>query len=296
LAFALPLCRGAFVTVYDAEDRPHPGQLREAFAIFRRSPPEVACLQSALVVDNRHPNWLSRLFAIEYAALFDAVLPALAALAMPLPLGGTSNHFRRAALEDAGGWDPYNVTEDADLGLRLARFGYRSGTLDLPTREEAPTAFGDWLKQRTRWSKGWMQTWLVHTRNPLRLARDLGPRGFLGFNLISTGLIVSSLVYPIYLFLLLVAAIDPLRLWSDGGAFAAMLTGINLFNLVAGYMAMAILGHRALRLRGREREAGALVLLPVYWLMTSLASYRALAQLLTRPHYWEKTPHRPRGP
>jgi len=296
LAFALPLCRGAFVTVYDAEDRPHPGQLREAFSTFSKSPPEIACLQSAIVVDNQHPNWLSRMFAVEYAALFDAVLPVLAALGMPLPLGGTSNHFRRAALEDAGGWDPYNVTEDADLGLRLARFGYRSGTLDLPTLEEAPTTFGDWLKQRSRWSKGWMQTWLVHTRSPLRLVRELGARGFLGFNLISTGLIVSSLVYPIYLLLLLVAAVDPLRLWSDGGSLAAILTGVSLFNLAAGYFAMAILGQRALRLRGREREAAALALLPVYWLMTSVASYRALAQLFIRPHHWEKTPHRVPGP
>jgi glycosyltransferase XagB len=179
--------------------------------------------------------------------------------------------------------------------LRLARLGYRSGTIDLPTLEEAPTAFGDWLKQRTRWSKGWMQTWLVHTRHPVRLVRELGLRGFLGFNLISTGLILSSLVYPLYLGLLLISAVDPLRLWGDGGVLASMVLGLGLFNLAAGYMAMALLGHRALGLRGRAGEAGALVLLPVYWLMTSLASYRALLHLIARPHHWEKTPHRPRA-
>ena len=295
LAYALPMCRGEFLTVYDAEDRPHPGQLREAFAAFAETGDEVASLQSALVVDNRRPNWLSRSFAVEYAALFDAVLPTLAALAMPLPLGGTSNHFRRAALEDVGGWDPFNVTEDADLGLRLARFGYRSGTLDLPTLEEAPTTFVAWLKQRTRWSKGWMQTWLVHTRRPVRLMRELGFRGFVGFNLISTGLIVSSLVYPVYLAMLAGVLLDPLHLWGDGSPFAAIVVGVNVFNLFAGYLAMAVLGRRALRLRGREREAAALFLLPVYWLMTSLATYRALFQLFTRPHHWEKTPHTPRA-
>lgn len=294
LAYALPLARGEFVTVYDAEDRPHPAQLREAFAVFSDAPPDLACLQSPLVIDNEPHNWLSRSFAIEYAALFDAILPTLAVHGMPLPLGGTSNHFRREALEDAGGWDPYNVTEDADLGIRLARLGYRSGTLDLPTFEDAPTAAGAWIRQRTRWLKGWMQTWLVHTRRPLGLAHDLGVRGFLGFNLISTGLIVSSLVYPIYLVTLIAIAIDPFHFWSDRSVFAAAVFGLNAFNIVAGYMAMAILGRRALRLRGRQRETRALWFLPVYWLLASLASYRALAQLFTSPHRWEKTPHRPR--
>ncbi len=157
LAFALPFARGEFVAIYDAEDQPHPDQLREAHAIFSRSPPELACLQAAIVVDNSGASWLARLFAIEYSALFDGLLPTLAALGMPLPLGGTSNHFRRRALEEVGGWDPYNVTEDADLGLRLARFGYRSATFDLPTLEEAPSSLGSWMRQRTRWFKGWMR-------------------------------------------------------------------------------------------------------------------------------------------
>lgn len=217
LSFALPLARGEFVTVYDAEDRPHPGQLREAYAVFVRSEPKLACLQSALAVDNGHVSWLAGLFAIEYAALFDGLLPALARLGMPIPLGGTSNHFRRSALEAVGGWDPFNVTEDADLGLRLARLGYRSGTLDLPTLEEAPATVGPWLRQRTRWFKGWMQTWLVHTRDPRRLARELGTRGSLGFTLIGTGLIVSSLIYPVYLVTLIAMATNPLGLWGDGG-------------------------------------------------------------------------------
>ena len=156
LNFALPLARGRYVTVYDAEDRPHPGQLREAYATFERSLPAVACLQAPLIIDNGQASGLARFFAVEYSALFDGLLPALARLDLPVPLGGTSNHFRREALEAVGGWDPYNVTEDADLGLRLSRLGFRTKTIRLPTFEEAPTEFVPWLKQRSRWFKGWM--------------------------------------------------------------------------------------------------------------------------------------------
>ncbi|MEJ0011981.1 MAG: glycosyltransferase family 2 protein [Bauldia sp.] len=291
LDYALPLARGEFVSVYDAEDRPHPRQLREAYAAFADAGPDLASLQAGLVIDNGDRGWLPLLFSIEYAALFDGLLPALASLHMPLPLGGTSNHFRRAALESVGGWDPYNVTEDADLGLRLARFGYRCATLDMATLENAPTRLWPWVRQRTRWFKGWMQTWLVHTRDPVRLWRELGPRGALGFTLIGTGLIVSSLVYPLHLMTILVALTNPMNLWGDRGAVTAMLVGANLFNLVAGYLAMAVLSDRALRLRGRGREARGLLLLPLYWLLMSFASYRAIFDLVVRPHYWAKTPH-----
>ncbi len=209
LAFALPLARGAYVTVYDAEDRPHPRQLREAFAIFSRSTPDLACLQSSVEIDNGEAGILARLFAVEYAALFDGLLPAVAELGWPLPLGGTSNHFRRAALEDVGGWDPFNVTEDADIGLRLARFGYEVATLDLPTLEEAPAALLPWFRQRTRWFKGWLQTWLVHMRHPIRLAGELGWWRLLGFNLTGTGILVSALIHPVYLATLVVDSHQP---------------------------------------------------------------------------------------
>jgi cellulose synthase/poly-beta-1,6-N-acetylglucosamine synthase-like glycosyltransferase len=291
LDYALPLARGEFVTVYDAEDRPHPRQLREAYAAFAAAGPDLACLQAGLVIDNGDRGWLPLLFSIEYAALFDGLLPALASLNMPLPLGGTSNHFRRSALEAVGGWDPYNVTEDADLGLRLARFGYRCDTLDMATLENAPTRLWPWVKQRTRWFKGWLQTLLVHTREPGRLWRELGPHGTLGFLLVGTGLIVSSLVYPLHLLTIVVAVTDPMRLWGDGGVVAAMLVGADIFNLVAGYCAMAVLSDRALKLRGRGSEARGLLLLPLYWLLMSFASWRAVVDLIRRPHYWSKTTH-----
>src|SRR5690606_21252526 len=181
LAFALPLSGGEFVTLYDAEDEPDPMQLAEAWHRFRREGPELAVLQAPLEISNRSQSPLARMFAFEYAGLFRRLLPWLSSQRLVLPLGGTSNHFRRAALEAVGGWDPYNVTEDADLGVRLARFGYRAATLTLPTREDAPDQLGAWMRQRTRWYKGWLQTWLVHTRQPLRLTRELGWRGMVGF-------------------------------------------------------------------------------------------------------------------
>ena len=291
LAFAMTFARGDYVTIYDAEDLPHPNQLREAFAAFANAGPDLACLQAPIVVDDPRASLIARLFAIEYAALFDGLLPALAALGLPLPLGGTSNHFRREALERSGGWDPFNVTEDADLGIRLARFGYRSATLVLPTFEEAPATVGDWIKQRTRWFKGWMQTWLVHMRHPLLLIRQIGLRRFVGFNLIGAGMLISAVIHPIYLATLVVVAANPLGLWRDAGLFGSAVIGINLFNLTAGYLAVAMLTGRALALRGRSRDLPTLIWLPVYWLLMAMACMRALFQLALRPHHWEKTPH-----
>jgi cellulose synthase/poly-beta-1,6-N-acetylglucosamine synthase-like glycosyltransferase len=295
LAFALPFARGEFVTIYDAEDRPHPQQLRQAHFVFAAADPDLACLQASILIDNPRDSFLARMFSIEYSALFDGLLPTLAGLGLPLPLGGTSNHFRREALDAIGGWDPFNVTEDADLGIRLARFGYRSATVSLPTWEEAPARLMPWLRQRTRWFKGWMQTWLVHMRNPFKFARQIGLRQFIGFNLIGTGMIVSVIIHPIYLATLLVVATDPLLLWRDGSLITAAIVGLNLFNLAAGYLAMASLAGRALSLRGRADEMPALIGLPIYWLLMSFASYRAIWQLIRRPHLWEKTPHLGRG-
>jgi cellulose synthase/poly-beta-1,6-N-acetylglucosamine synthase-like glycosyltransferase len=154
---ALPFARGSFVAVYDAEDRPERDQLRLALEAFVAGDGRLACVQARLTIDNSRDSWLSRLFTAEYAGLFDVFLPGLAAWRLPLPLGGSSNHFRAAVLRECGAWDPYNVTEDADLGMRLARFGYRTAVIPSSTYEEAPARFGPWLKQRTRWFKGWMR-------------------------------------------------------------------------------------------------------------------------------------------
>lgn len=291
LNYALPLCRGELLVVYDAEDRPDPLQLREAYATFLRSDGNLVCLQAPLIPHNFHEGWLSRLFTLEYSALFDGLLPALARRGAPMPLGGTSNHFKRKVLESIGAWDPYNVTEDADLGMRISRAGLMIGTITRPTYEEAPIDLMVWLKQRTRWFKGWYQTWLVHMRHPVSLAKDLGATGTLVFNLVITGMIVSALVHPLLLYFVLLWILRTQEL----GILYTLSNPLFLFDsftIIAGYAAFAALCWRTLALRGLRHLRWTLLLLPVYWVLISAAAWRAVWHLVRRPHEWEKTPHR----
>lgn len=227
-----------------------------------------------------------RLFTAEYAGLFDVFLPGLAAWRLPLPLGGSSNHFRTAVLRDVGAWDPYNVTEDADLGMRLARFGYRTAVIQSTTYEEAPARLRPWLKQRTRWLKGWMQTWLVHMRAPRRLKRELGWVGFAVFQLLVGGTVLAGLVHSLFvaelLWELAAGAGDP-------AALAAV--GLHAIALVLGYAVSIVLGLLGLFRRGLLGCAFALALIPIYLVLLSIAAWRALFQLLRDPYRWEKTEH-----
>src|SRR5215469_359741 len=180
--------QGEYVVVYDAEDQPEPGQLRKAVAAMRKLSPDVVCLQARLNFYNRQQSFLTRLGAVDYAVWYNQFLPGLTSgLARPgafVPLGGTSNHFRTEALRTIGGWDPFNVTEDCDLGVRLGREGLRVAMLDSTTWEEAVPRARPWIRQRSRWVKGYLQTYLVHMRRPLRLLRELGPRGFTDFQVL----------------------------------------------------------------------------------------------------------------
>ncbi|MFZ4807878.1 MAG: glycosyltransferase family 2 protein [Hyphomicrobiaceae bacterium] len=293
LALALLIARGDLITVYDAEDTPDPAQLRDA-ALALLADPRLACVQARLAIDNAPATWLTRQFAMEYAVLFSGLLPVLVRWRAPVPLGGTSNHFRRAALLASAGWDPYNVTEDADLGVRLHRLGYRVGLLDSETREEAVAHFQPWLRQRTRWVKGWMQTWAVHMRSPAAIVRETGWRGLFFLQLVLAGPLLSALVHP--LFYVMLAA----DFWSGElfrlpeSASGRLLMGVTTFNLLVGYLA-AIGLTAALAIRAGARPSLAQIAgIPVYWLLMSLAAYRAVLHLITQPHHWEKTPHAPR--
>ena len=284
---ALPFARGAFVAVYDAEDRPEPDQLRLALEAFVVANDRLACVQARLTIDNCADSWLTRLFTAEYAGLFDVFLPGLSAWGLPLPLGGSSNHFRTAALRRVGAWDPYNVTEDADLGMRLARFGYRTAVIPSTTYEEAPARYSAWLRQRTRWFKGWIQTWLVQTRSPRRLINELGIHGFLVFQLLVGGTVVAALVHSLFA-AQLAWAIARTQLY-DAPVSASM--GLHALTLLAGYLISAALGLIGLKRRRLLNCAWALLLMPVYWLLLSLAAWRALIQLVLNPYGWEKTEH-----
>jgi glycosyltransferase XagB len=291
LASSLPFARGSFVVVFDAEDEPEPDQLRKALAAFAGGPPELACVQARLAIDNASDGWLSRHFAAEYAGQFDVFLPAFANLRLPLPLGGTSNHFRADVLRNVGGWDPFNVTEDADLGMRLARFGYRTGVIDSTTWEEAPVAFGQWLRQRTRWFKGWMQVWAVHMRRPVRLRRELGWCGFAALQLLIGGTVLSALVHPLFAGLVLA------QIWSgeflEFGATAeeTVRKVLALLALSSGYLGSAAVGAIGLKRRGMLGNAWVLATIPIYWVLLSLAAWRGLIKFVTDPHQWEKTEH-----
>lgn len=291
LNYGLLMVRSEFVAIYDAEDRPHPEQLLEAWQKFSESDDGLACVQAPLVISNMRENWLSRMFAFEYAALFRGLLPWLSERKMVLPLGGTSNHFRRSCLTQVGCWDPFNMTEDADLGTRLARFGYHAAMITRETLEEAPTLPEVWFRQRTRWLKGWMQTWLVHMRSPARFCHDLGPARFIVNQLLMTGVILSALFHPLMIFTLITMVIMISSGGNEGVEEVGLFT-LDSFNILTSYLAFHALGKTALS--GGERKAGPFFIwIPVYWVMMSFAAWRAVWQLFRAPFLWEKTPHRP---
>lgn len=288
---ALTFARGTFVTVFDAEDRPDPDQLRSALEVFDTHEPDVVCAQASLCIDNTADGLLPRMFTAEYAGQFDVFLQGFSNFEMPLPLGGSSNHFRTSVLREVGGWDPYNVTEDADLGFRLARFGYRAVMFPSTTYEEAPARFGAWLRQRSRWMKGWMQTWSVHMRWPRRLWRDAGPGGFFTLNIVVGGNVLTALAHPLLLGEILLRGAIGL---CDGNVtpfLAKPFIGLYLATIAAGYLTTAIIGLIGLAKRGLLSEAWILALTPVYWICLSIAAWRALYQFLTEPYRWEKTEH-----
>jgi cellulose synthase/poly-beta-1,6-N-acetylglucosamine synthase-like glycosyltransferase len=281
--------RGKYVAVFDAEDRPEPLQLRRVVAAYRSVGSDVACLQAKLAYYNANQNLITRWFATEYAMWFGQLLPGLVARNAPVPLGGTSNHFRRDVLIRLGGWDSYNVTEDADLGIRLHRAGYRTQVLDSETLEEANSDFINWEKQRSRWYKGYLQTWLVHMRQPRRLLRELGPSGFIGFNLFVGGTPLLALLNPLFWALTF--------LWFLTGSpiiaalFPAWLYYAALFCLVVGNASIFYSTIVGARLTGDPRLVLAAAAVPVYWVMMSMAAVKAVAQLLNSPSFWEKTTH-----
>jgi glycosyltransferase XagB len=287
--YALRLARGNYLTIYDAEDKPEPNQLKMVVAAFRQMGEKTACIQARLNYFNAHENWLTRMFTLEYTLWFDMFLPALDRLGVPIPLGGTSNHFDITKLREAGAWDPFNVTEDADLGLRFAAMGYRVGVVNSVTYEEANSHVGNWIRQRSRWIKGYMQTWLVNMRHPLRLFRKVGFRGFCSLQLFVGGSIVSGLAYPLMLF--------PFLLWILTRTdiflrfFPPDVLLISIVNLAVGNSCLIYLSMLAVAKRKDYWLLPHAVTVPVYWLLQSIAAYKGLFQLAVRPFYWEKTVH-----
>lgn len=283
--YALASAIGEYVVIFDAEDIPDRDQLRKAITAFDAGGAKLACLQARLNYFNPRENWLTRQFTLEYSMWFDWLLPGLQVLGLPIPLGGTSNHFRASVLRDIGGWDSYNVTEDADLGLRLARRGYACAVLDSTTMEEANCQHGNWLRQRTRWQKGYMLTWMVHMRDPVALWRELGPKGFLGFQLFIGGTVALALALPASLLIFL------LGVCACGPGIAAALNNLNGVIFTAGLIVISLSAATGAIGRGHYGLLPDIVLTPLYWGLTMLASIRAIWQFARAPFLWEKTRH-----
>ncbi|MEO1503837.1 MAG: glycosyltransferase [Pseudomonadota bacterium] len=286
---ALPLASGDIIGIYDAEDRPARDQLRKVADAFDRSGDETACLQCRLMWRNARENFLSRCFSIEYAIWFDFMLAGLRDIRLPLPLGGASVFFRADALREVGGWDAHNVTEDADLGIRLARRGYRTDLVDSTTLEEAVTKPWPWIRQRSRWIKGYMQTWMTHMRAPLRCWRDLGTRGFVGLQVLFPFSILSFLAQPLFFFLIGWWIATGELLWLEQTPLW-MIAPIAA-TLTIGQIAILATAVIALRRRGLRWLAPWVLAMPFYWPLGAIAAYKALWELIVRPFYWDKTEH-----
>ncbi len=288
LNYALDFCKGDIIGIYDAEDAPETDQLRRVVSRFAAAPRTTVCLQGRLAFYNTRQNWLSRCFAIDYAAWFGVILPGLARLGFAIPLGGTGLFFRRAALDELGRWDAHNVTEDADLGIRLARRGWRAEMIDTTTREEANCRPGAWIRQRGRWLKGYALTYAVHMRNPVQLWRDLGTGQFLGFQILFLGTLSLFLLAPLLWSFWLIPLGLPHPV-ADALPKAALASMVALFVLSeAANMIIAAIGVK------RIGEFWLWRWIPTtlfYFPLAAVASYRALADLIMRPFFWDKTRH-----
>ncbi|MEL6584326.1 MAG: glycosyltransferase family 2 protein [Pseudomonadota bacterium] len=287
--YALPFCKGSVIGIYDAEDHPAPDQLQIVARALSAAPKKIACVQAILDFYNHTQNWLTRCFSLEYAIWFRVLLHGVRKMGLPLPLGGTSVFFRRDVLEEIGAWDAHNVTEDADLGMRLARFGYSCELIPSTTLEEANSHYGNWIGQRSRWLKGYVVTWLTHMRQPRQLLRDLGLRGFLGFQLLLLGGVTTYIALPFHLVWLGLVLGDvapgvfsqlPQDLWV---VFFITLPIGNLVMVSAAFLA-------AYRLQRTHLYLWVFTL-PVYWLLGAIAAYRAVTELFHIPFHWHKTQH-----
>ncbi|MEM9781672.1 MAG: glycosyltransferase [Pseudomonadota bacterium] len=302
LNYALPFCRGAIVGVLDAEDRPEARQLHRVVSTFAALPGRYGCVQCQLAFQNARETLISRCFQIEYAIWFDVLLRGWERLGLPVPLGGTSVYFRRTALEDCDGWDAHNVTEDADLGMRLFRRGWRTRLISSTTEEEANFRPLSWLRQRSRWLKGFALTWLCHMRAPLRLWREMGTVGLIAFNVLFLGGMVAYLAMPVFWAALAwgwVTGEGAFAVWLSGGAGAGLnpdampgwLPWAVGLSLAAGQAVMVVSACRALWRRRALDLAVLLPVMPFYWTLGAVAAWKAVLELFVAPTYWDKTAH-----
>jgi cellulose synthase/poly-beta-1,6-N-acetylglucosamine synthase-like glycosyltransferase len=287
--YGLIHARGEYVVIYDAEDLPDPDQLKKSLIAFKNGGERLACVQAKLNYFNRDQNVLTRWFTSEYSMWFDLLLPGLGASGAPIPLGGTSNHFRVDQLRRLGAWDPYNVTEDADLGIRLHKSGLKTVVVDSTTYEEANSETFNWIRQRSRWIKGYIQTYLVHMRNPVQLWRAIGARGFISFQFMVGGTVASLLLNPI--FWGLTALWFATRAHFIQEIFPTPILYLGTLALFFGNFAFVYLTVAGCLQRRHYHLVIFALLTPIYWALMSIAAWKGFVQLFYAPSYWEKTRH-----
>lgn len=279
---------GKYVVIFDAEDRPDPDQLKKVVIAFQKVDPSVTCIQAKLNYFNSDQNLLTRWFTTEYSMHFDLLLPGLDAEDVPIPLGGTSNHFITDRLIDLAAWDPFNVTEDADLGIRLHKAGYKTAMIDSTTLEEANSELNNWIRQRSRWIKGYIQTWLVHMRHPFRLMRQVGFKSWLSFQLVIGGTFIF-LLNPIFWGLTTLFFFTESDLIRE--LFPSFIFYAAAFQLFIGNFVFMYLNVAGCVQRGYFDLAKYALLSPLYWGLMSIAAWKGFLQLFYAPFYWEKTVH-----
>jgi len=287
--YGLIHARGEYTVIFDAEDKPDPDQLKRVVVAFNKIPANVICIQCKLNYFNRSQNLLTRWFSIEYSMWFDLFLPGLDARNVPIPLGGTSNHFKKFALIEAGAWDPHNMTEDADLGIRLYKLGYRTKIVDTTTYEEANSKVNNWIRQRSRWVKGYIQTWLVHMRHPIKLIKDIGFPAFFSFQMVVGGNIFTVLLNPVYW--ILTAAWFLFQFDYISTLFPGPIYYLGAFSLFFGNFVFTYINVAGAMGRKYYDMVWAALISPLYWGLMSIGGWRGFLQLFTKPHYWEKTVH-----
>ncbi|MFI6172371.1 glycosyltransferase [Nocardia sp. NPDC051052] len=287
--YGLHQATGDIVTIYDAEDIPEPLQLRRVVAAFAELPDDVVCIQAKLAFHNGRQNLLTAWFTADYGLWFGFLLPGLMRSKAPIPLGGTSNHFKRDVVTDIGAWDPYNVTEDADLGVRIAVSGYRTAVIDSTTLEEANPDPINWVRQRSRWYKGYLQTWLVHTRRPIRLWRSIGTVSFIRFTLILAGTPIIACLNLVFWFITLSWILGQPSV--IGELFPSAVYFPSLIAMIIGNGATIYMNLLACRENNRSDLLLACLTVPLYWLLMSIAAAKGCYQLVRNPSYWEKTFH-----
>lgn len=292
LNYGLQYATGTYTVVFDAEDYPEPDQLKKAIVAFRKTDDRTVCIQAKLNFYNPHQNILTRVFTAEYSLWFDLVLTGLQSIKAPIPLGGTSNHFRTQDLHSLKGWDSFNVTEDSDLGMRLVKRGFRTAIIDSTTHEEANSDFINWMNQRTRWIKGYMQTYLVHMRNPKEFIKNWKEPHVITFQLIVGGKIMSMFINPImWIITITYFLLRPIVGEFIDSFFPAPILYMGVFSLIVGnflYMYYYMIGCYR---RDHDSIAKYMFLVPFYWLAMSVAAWKAVFQLVHQPHFWPKTRH-----